>query len=337
MPFPLVKPMKMTDIPVTDFEQYVNDDDWVLEQKHDGARALIYYRSGTFLWLASGGGPLKFAAAKLHFAELEKSLQDLANHWEIREAIFDGELMPEDGSLRLFDLPYLHVSSLTMPSVAPENSYTYRRAALVSLMSGLEESERLQLTYSAQTPEEKQALWDRINEAGVEGGMLKHLYAPYESGTRTKMQRKLKLVKSADVVVMAAERKFDTKGMVTHGSADLAVVIDPKTDPRPYRSEVTGKRLSEEEFQALANGTKAQKARALAHTFDPRTMYPIGAASLIGKDHSIGVGSVVEINYLYWTGEGVIQPRIMRKRREEEKLAKDCTIDQLPAYSKAQV
>ena len=36
-----IKPMKMTDIAVTEAPNYLVDNDWALEQKMDGARALV--------------------------------------------------------------------------------------------------------------------------------------------------------------------------------------------------------------------------------------------------------------------------------------------------------
>lgn len=57
----------------------------------------------------------------------------------------------------------------------------------------------------------------------------------------------------------------------------------------------------------------------------------VGGASLIGKGRIVP-GDVVEVNYLYWTGTRLYQPRIMRKRAD--KWALDCKIEQLPEYSR---
>ncbi|QGZ16658.1 DNA ligase [Microbacterium phage Dewdrop] len=337
-----ITPMKMTDIPVTDFDLYVNDDDWVLEQKHDGARALVHVlRSGDggflFEWFASGGGPLKFAAAALHFEALQTALGRIMADNDIVEAWFDGELMPEEGTLRLFDVPMLLWFENRRLNVYPEDSYANRKFVLTGLEIAQTAAERIEVTYSATTSEEKLELWEKINAAGVEGGILKHVMASYEPGVRSKQYRKLKLVKTADVIVSSVERKFDHKGMVTHGSAGLEVMIRPEQDPRPWISPVAGKRLSDEAIKTLEVGTKAQQARALAHVFSPRDRLPVGAASLIGKDLTIDVGDVVEVNYLYWGGDALVQPRIVRKRLPEEKPADDCWIDQIPAYSRRAV
>jgi len=342
-----LKPMKMTDLSLTSAEQYLSNPDWVLEQKMDGARALIHAevdrQNGgyAFRWLASGGGPMKFAAAVMHLPVIEAELTRVLARQRVLEAWIDGELMPDDGTLRVFDLPYLFVSAGDPEAndfevCTPANVYAYRLQTRNELFSKIF-LERISTVRTAMRESEKRTMWAQINDAGVEGGMLKHLGGEYEGGVRTKTQLKLKLVKSADVVVTKTERKFDHKGMVTHGSADLAIAIDPRTDPKPWASEVTGKRISNDDRAKMLSGTKSMMARAMAFSYVPRKLLPIGAASLIGKDLTIEEGDVVEVNYLYWTGDALVQPRIMRKRLAEEKLADHCTIDQLPVYTKRMV
>lgn len=333
-----IKPMKMTDIDLARADDFLADPAWVLEQKHDGARALIgaEWNPSTMVFdiefQASGGGPLKFAAAVQHFAKLREELSWILQRAGVKLAVLDGELMTEEGELRLFDMPYLErYQDEGLPLVTTKTPYLSRRSELAMLLRG--GSDRVQAAYMASTYEEKVELWAAINEAGVEGGMVKNIHAPYEPGIRTKEQLKLKLVKSADVIVSDISNW-------THrtGSATLQVCILPHQDPRPYKSPVTGKRLSNEERDAmLSSSMKAKKARALAHEYLPRERLTIGNASLIGKDRSIEVGSVVEVEYLYWTGGALVQPRIVRKRLAEEKLAEDCTLDQFPTYQRVAV
>ncbi|AWN07681.1 DNA ligase [Microbacterium phage Hendrix] len=339
-PLPTLKPMKMTDIPVTDAEKYLVDDDWVLEQKHDGARALItaVYEEApgsedprwTFTWQASGGGPLKFAAAAQHMRDIEKSLSEVFLREDVDRVILDGELIVEDGELRLFDVAYLEYNSRNEPDIEPHYFFSQRRAALEELFAHHDYA-NVKVSHQALTEDEKRRLWAGINYEGVEGGMVKHLDGIYEPGVRTKTQLKLKLVKTADVIVTSVERKFDHKGMVTHGSAGLALRIRPEQDPKPWLSAVTGKRTD------AAGHAKMSPARQLAHAFVPREQISVGAASLIGKDLTIDVGDVVEVAYLYWGGEALVQPRILRKRLVEEKPSEDCWLDQIPAYSRRSV
>lgn len=340
-----LKPMKMTDVSVTTADQYINDPAYVMEQKMDGARALISWSSpvdleGTFTWQASGGGPLKFSAAVQHIDKIQAILRRLFNANEVWGIVLDGELMVEEGELRIFDMPYVsYLGDDENPTVQPDDSFEHRRAELIELFQYENDESGVFPVTQAMSSEAKRMMWERINAAGVEGAMVKRLDAPYESGVRTKSQLKLKLVKSADVIVTKVERRFDHKGMVTHGSAELAVIIQPSQDPRPYVSQVTGKRLKVSEYEELLNSTvKSKQARALAHEFKPRDLLPVGAASLIGKELTIDSKSIVEVNYLYWTGDALVQPRIVRERRvPEEKTHLECTLNQLPEYSRAAV
>ncbi len=60
-------------------------------------------------------------------------------------------------------------------------------------------------------------------------------------------------------------------------------------------------------------------------------LVPVGGFSMIGKPE-VAMGDVVEINYLYWTGGSVYQPRMMRVR--EDKLASECLLGQFRPYSR---
>jgi ATP-dependent DNA ligase len=56
----------------------------------------------------------------------------------------------------------------------------------------------------------------------------------------------------------------------------------------------------------------------------------IGSCSAIGKDPDVKVGDVIEVAYLYWTGESMYQPRMVRVR--DDKLPTACLISQFPEY-----
>lgn len=58
---------------------------------------------------------------------------------------------------------------------------------------------------------------------------------------------------------------------------------------------------------------------------------PIANVTMIGKP-SVVEGDVVELNYLYWTGGALYQPRMMRVR--DDKDPEDCSTDQLKPYSR---
>ena len=58
----------------------------------------------------------------------------------------------------------------------------------------------------------------------------------------------------------------------------------------------------------------------------------ISRASMIGKDPSIKVGDVVEVDYLAWTGASLLQPRIIKKRFDKD--ARSCNMAQFAPYSR---
>jgi len=332
-----IRPMKMTDLPVDQAEGYLDDGDWFLEQKMDGARGLVTWtREDGFSWQASGGGPLKFAAAAQHLPVIEAELVRLFEAAQVTAVVVDGEVLVEEGTYHVFDLPYVHYAYQDSPMIVPEEMYVHRRNCIDRIF-GMVPGATVKIVPSARTSREKILLWHRIREEGVEGGMLKRWDAPYESGARVKHQLKLKLVKTADVIVTRVERRFDEKDMVTHGSAELSIRIPQDRDPKPYRNFKSGKRIDRATLDMLKEGSPRARAQAKDYMWAPRDYLVIGNASLIGKDKSIDVGDVVEVAYLYWTGGALIQPRIIRKRRPEEKAVADCWIDQLPEYSRKAV
>jgi len=86
----------------------------------------------------------------------------------------------------------------------------------------------------------------------------------------------------------------------------------------------------------MATSTEPLSARLGAYS-DQGDLVTITSASLIGKekDGRIEAGDVVEVSYLYWTGTGIVQPRIMRRR--EDKAAEACTFAQFSPYSREEV
>ncbi len=60
-------------------------------------------------------------------------------------------------------------------------------------------------------------------------------------------------------------------------------------------------------------------------------LVPVGGCSMIGKPDA-QVGDVIEVAFLYWTGERLYQPRMVRTR--PDKAASDCRLDQFVPYSR---
>lgn len=317
-----MKPMKLTDVG-TDVEPYITDPNWIMQQKHDGARMLVVWDGTSILFTNDGVKPIAFSAAKLKLPALEEQLRSWFAALGIDRAVFDGELIIETGVYHVFDV---------LDPAGDNPAWDARHLSLRALfILPLWDSSQLTLVVPAVTAwdeEEKRALWARINELGVEGAVSKRIDSLYVPGTRTKEWVKHKLVKTADVVVTHVDRTFDHKGMVTHGSADLAVPIAQHDDPEPFinaKGRRSGPATDDPYLPFYERGPKGFE-------FDPRTLLPIGSASLIGKDLSIAEGAVVEIRYLYWTGQACIQPAILRKRLD--KTAAECDLAQFPEYTR---
>ena len=292
----MITPMKLTDEDLGSVERLVNDPAYCFEQKMDGARAMVHIdltKTGLmFNWLSSGGGPLKFAAAKQHFKTIEAELTLQLQASGAQRIVLDGELMIEDGEYRVFDMPELVTRNGYLMNT--DRPYASRRATLQSTMATFGP---VTIVDSVDEGSEKMHLWIQANEQGVEGVVAKRLDAPYLPGTRTKSQLKLKLVKTADVVVIERRAKPN--------SAVLGVFPQSMID-------------NNERFDGLLG------------------LQVIGSTSMIGKG-DVKAGDVIEVNYLYWTGDAMIQPRMMRKRRREEKMAHECADGQFPAYSRKAV
>lgn len=280
-------PMKLGYGSPADVENYLTDPAWVLEQKMDGARALAHWNAetGQLHWTSGTGGLFKFAAGRKVLPQIEAELIGLLQDAEVWTAILDGEVMPESGEFRIFDLVQLSHTEAGVTELAMTHGYGARRAVLSSMIPA--NGARISLVLSTTGEIAKRALWEAIVAAGVEGAVAKRLDAVYVPGTRSPSMVKMKITKDADVIVTSWERPDRT-----HGSATFAV-------------------------------------------YEDGALKEIGACSLIGKPN-VEVGDVIEVEYLYvGAGDRLIQPRM--KRRRTDKLAVDCTTEQLPSYSKASI
>ncbi len=332
-----MKPMKLTDVGPEAAEKYITDPNWIMQQKMDGARVITVVKrtdndevlgSRTYqvLFTNDGENEIKFSAAKLKLPDLQTALGFLIADKNVDSMVLDGELIIDTGIYHVFDILELKLSD-GVELVRHTMPLEKRLAALGVMLGGYQRpgSELVKISPTARTEFEKRRLWERVNAAGVEGAVSKHLGSLYEPGVRTKSWVKHKLVKTADVVVTAVDRTYDGKGMVTHGSAALAVPIKQFEDPEPYVN-VRGGRISSAAFAALPG------KKRIAYDYQARELLPVGNASLIGKELTIDVGSVVEIRYLYWTGKAVIQPAILRERFD--KLDSECDLAQFPLYTR---
>lgn len=292
-----IEPMKIDYAEAEDALVYIEDDAWVLEQKFDGARVYVEWNvDDGFTW----HGAATFAAAKQHFPKLEAEMEAWFRDAGVSIIHLDGELIVADGTYIVFDLPALLLMS-TFWAVSNNAPYRIRRRTLQRLIDHDPQTHPSIITnVMAETTEQKQWLWERIQAAGVEGAVAKRSEMIYEPGKRSKDTAKLKLVKTADLVVLDTRRTFKPDGITVHtGSAKLGYTL-----------------LKDH----------GETVEELGSVF-------ICSASLIGKDLTIEPGDVVELAYLYRDDRGgLVQPRIIRKRLD--KLPEECTEAQFPKYSR---
>lgn len=298
-----MKPMKLTDVGPDVTQKYIDDPAWIMQQKMDGARMVSVITQTEDGWdifyTNNGTGPIAFSAAKLKLPPLTEALKKLLDRFDnLKDLVLDGELIIEDGVYWVFDL--LQATDLAGLELSTPQMKLEWRHALLHEMFG-EGNELVKLSPTAYSSEQKKAMWAAVQLEGVEGAVSKRLDSIYQPGARSIDWVKHKLVKTADVIVTAATREIDDKGIVRKGSAKIEVYSTQIEDTGPAIEPV-------------------------------RRRVPIGSASLIGKDLSIEVGSVVEIEYLYFTGKGVIQPRITRIR--PDKKAEECDLAQFPEYTR---
>jgi ATP-dependent DNA ligase len=292
--------MKYSETELANIDSLIASPHHVLEQKMDGTRTLVVIREGKVQFLGQNGRALSHTAAMQHFAALSVPLGKLMAVADPGELVLDGEILTGTGELYLFDLPYWRSGGLEL--VQPTDAYSRRRAHLHSVGQALAQdplNERVKVVRSVETPHEKRALWEAVNHLGAEGVMVKHIDAPYEPGARTKSGLKVKLVKTADVVVIGVNRP-DPK----HGSFALGIPVEKGTTPPAGIGMVT---------------------------VEGQTYMQVGGCSAIGKPET-QIGDVIEVAYLYWTGSSLYQPRMLRVRTD--KSGPECDLAQFPAYSR---
>lgn len=206
---------------VTSLTSYIEDDNWVMEQKLDGHRVL----------LCSPGRDMPPTAltrnGTLYTRKLPKAVQDF--RFPEGDWILDGELVGD--TFYVFDLPkhpdfdYAmgdNLNDLLNQGREEVEPLWLRRTILENLLDNI--SHPFKLVPQARTPQEKISLAEISLKNNYEGLVLKQKAAPYRSGGRTPEWLKVKYVKSLDAVVLAV--RDDGKESVRLGIYRDGVLID---------------------------------------------------------------------------------------------------------------
>lgn len=280
---------------ITSLQMFIENSEWVMEQKLDGHRLLLCSPGGDFppTALTRNGGA--------YTRKLPQEIQDFrfplkpdGTHYAAHEWILDGELVGTavDGhtvssTFWVFDIPACPL--MDSPSSLPLHQ---RRRLLETFMLGVETP--FKLVPQAKTRSQKIALSERALKDNFEGLLLKSEKALYSPGGRNPDWLKLKFVTTADCFVLAV--RDDGKE-----SVKLGVV------------KWTGPGILRDSYEVIE----------------------VGRASLIGKEKvdTIAVGDVLEVRYLYQGAGGrLYQPTILKKR--DDKAMHECTVDQLKFVNK---
>lgn len=174
-------------------KQYVQSDQWWVEQKLDGQR---------FLVLVADGEISAFNRNGVEMTLPEQIAADFASFktddtmWH-----FDGELV--DGEYHIFDVLW---AGDTCEGGMTDKPFEQRRNRLEKIFS-FWEPDHCHLVRCAKTETEKADLIVKLERECSEGAVLKKRTATYSvHGKRVKTWLKLKFVQCADVVVMELER-----------------------------------------------------------------------------------------------------------------------------------
>lgn len=191
-----MKYSSVDDVAVVD--DMVADDNWVMQQKMDGTRAIVRITERSIDFYGANGHPLKHTAAMQHFDTIRASLDFLREEAMGGHLTLDGELMIRTGEYRVFDFvaPALNQQtrySLLTPYLAPAGS-------AVSVVVQWESSA------------DKRTMLTRLYDEGVEGVVFKRRDGLYLHGIRSNEVVKYKFIQTADVVVLSSSRSRNEAG-----------------------------------------------------------------------------------------------------------------------------
>lgn len=219
---PVTDPMKPVDLDLADAEPFVLSADWVGEQKFDGTRGLAVVSETRVWWPGRGGrGALAHTAATQHFPKINAVLRRVVGDTP-GVIVLDGEIMTGTGEYLIYDLPYARFGGVE--HVGPMDPFSRRRAVLEVVGTMFAPDCPVRVVRQARTPREKLDLIKAVEAGGGEGVVLKRTDAPYEPGRRVTHQRRLKFVKTADVVVMG---RTQSPNAITFGVHDSAGQLRP--------------------------------------------------------------------------------------------------------------
>lgn len=249
-----MKTMTFHSATTEDLKKAIVSEDFAIEPKLDGVRALTTIDDGKVTFLNRHGKPLSAAstnaARPVLAAQLERDFGG-GGYW-----VLDGEIMP-DGSYWIFDL-------VEAPGVCNADHPFYSRREALEHMAELlnwEDNKLIHVVSHAVSEAGKAALVAMIMADGGEGVMIKKLNERY-SERRVRHSLKWKITSTADVIV--TNRNSDGKC-----NASLAVVdsvgklIDVGDVSMIGRPDVPVGTVLEVKFLYVTEGTRLYQPRVV--------------------------------------------------------------------------
>jgi ATP-dependent DNA ligase len=182
---------------------YAQDDNYYMQQKVDGIRAVLLCENGAVQPLNRNGVPLQKDVPH----EIRNALKPLAS----KTCVLDGEMI--EGVFFCFDLPTFG------SAISLRSPYRDRLAALELVIPALNVP-IVKLLPTAKTTSEKLELARDVLAAGLEGIIVRDSNAPYVPGLRSPTLLKAKFTKDADCIVMAVN--LDGKTNMRLGAYDAS-------------------------------------------------------------------------------------------------------------------
>ncbi len=197
---------------VTVVDDMIASDDWVMQQKMDGTRALVYITENSIDFYGAGGKPLSHTAAMQHFDTIRDSLADLMHQTRGGHVLLDGELMIRTGEYRVFDI--------VVELLSQRLRYSILRSHIAPRFG-----DAVTLVEQWETAAVKRHVLTRMQDTGVEGVVFKHRDGIYTQEGRSRDVVKYKFIQTADVVVTGSTRSRNEAGREI-GSFEFAIPDD---------------------------------------------------------------------------------------------------------------
>lgn len=220
---PAIKAMLARSINVNTLSDYINDENWWIEQKLDGERVLMHVIDSTPFAINRNGVPYT-RPVPASVLEVFRS-ESWVGRW-----VLDGELL--DGIYHVFDIPFVAPRDTIL--VDDATPYSSRRLLLEKLFERLD-CAAVKLVETAKTPEEKAAIIELVRKANGEGLMVKHKDGTYRQGNRSTMMLKAKFTATLEAFITEIGRNGKRSIAVGLYDADMKE-IDVGTIPMSDRN-----------------------------------------------------------------------------------------------------